>query len=409
MGSPAAAARHPDADRAPRAASPVEPLRHRPREAAAAEAGRFDGTDAGRQLERPGRARNGKPEHSFRPQRPPRPCLPGGQSGPARAEPASRQPEAPRPRALHPGGVDQRAGRRLDPVRGARLDEPRHGPRETHLARARQGRHLARSEDGDPEHGAGPGLGRRRGSRPSTRLTTPTGGTARRSTGTTRPSRSLRALGRTASSTWATTGFTPRPSTSCSTRSGPAGTSGWASPSSRRSSHASTTRSATRFAASTRDWSDQQLYDKARLVNAAVMAKIHTVEWTPAVIAHPTTETGMHANWYGLLGEADPPEVRADRPERRPQRHPRLTDEPSRGSVLPDRGVRLRLPHAPAHSGRVRAPVARRGCARTAPTSPRSGREGGVSLSRRSASPTPSTPSGSRTPARSSSTTTRDR
>jgi hypothetical protein len=51
------------------------------------------------------------------------------------------------------------------------------------------------------------------------------------------------------------------------------------------------------------DWTDQRLYDKARLVNAAVMAKIHTVEWTPAVIAHPTTERGMHANWYGLLGE----------------------------------------------------------------------------------------------------------
>ena len=52
-----------------------------------------------------------------------------------------------------------------------------------------------------------------------------------------------------------------------------------------------------------RDWSDQQLYDKARLINAAVMAKIHTVEWTPAVIAHPTTEQGMNANWYGLAGK----------------------------------------------------------------------------------------------------------
>jgi Animal haem peroxidase len=51
------------------------------------------------------------------------------------------------------------------------------------------------------------------------------------------------------------------------------------------------------------DWTDEQLYDKARLINAAVMAKIHTVEWTPAIIAHPTTERGMNANWYGLLGE----------------------------------------------------------------------------------------------------------
>ena len=49
--------------------------------------------------------------------------------------------------------------------------------------------------------------------------------------------------------------------------------------------------------------SDQDLYDKARLVNAALMAKIHTIDWTPAIIAHPTTVTGMRANWYGLLGE----------------------------------------------------------------------------------------------------------
>jgi len=49
--------------------------------------------------------------------------------------------------------------------------------------------------------------------------------------------------------------------------------------------------------------SDQELYEKARLVVAALMAKIHTVDWTPAIIAHPTTVLGMRANWYGLLGE----------------------------------------------------------------------------------------------------------
>ena len=48
---------------------------------------------------------------------------------------------------------------------------------------------------------------------------------------------------------------------------------------------------------------DQELYDKARLVNAALMAKIHTVDWTPAIIAHPTTVLGMRTNWYGLPGE----------------------------------------------------------------------------------------------------------
>jgi Animal haem peroxidase len=50
-------------------------------------------------------------------------------------------------------------------------------------------------------------------------------------------------------------------------------------------------------------WSDDDLYAHARLVNAALMAKIHTVEWTPAVIAHPTTRFAMHANWWGLVGE----------------------------------------------------------------------------------------------------------
>jgi hypothetical protein len=33
------------------------------------------------------------------------------------------------------------------------------------------------------------------------------------------------------------------------------------------------------------------------------MAKIHTVEWTPAIIAHPTTKLAMNANWWGILGQ----------------------------------------------------------------------------------------------------------
>jgi hypothetical protein len=53
-----------------------------------------------------------------------------------------------------------------------------------------------------------------------------------------------------------------------------------------------------------RKWTDDELHDKARLINAAVMAKIHSVEWTPAVIAHPTTEWAMKVNWYGLLGKS---------------------------------------------------------------------------------------------------------
>jgi hypothetical protein len=49
--------------------------------------------------------------------------------------------------------------------------------------------------------------------------------------------------------------------------------------------------------------SDDELFDKARLVVAALMAKIHTVDWTPAIIAHPTTVYALHANWWGIEGE----------------------------------------------------------------------------------------------------------
>ena len=60
---------------------------------------------------------------------------------------------------------------------------------------------------------------------------------------------------------------------------------------------------ADRLAAEQSDWSDDQLFDTSRLITAALMAKIHTVEWTPAIIAHPTTQFGMRANWYGILGK----------------------------------------------------------------------------------------------------------
>jgi hypothetical protein len=47
-------------------------------------------------------------------------------------------------------------------------------------------------------------------------------------------------------------------------------------------------------------WGDDQLYSQARLINAALLAKIHTVEWTPAIITHPTSRSAMHINWYGM-------------------------------------------------------------------------------------------------------------
>jgi len=51
------------------------------------------------------------------------------------------------------------------------------------------------------------------------------------------------------------------------------------------------------------DWTDDHLFTKARLINSALMAKIHTVEWTPAIVSHPIIQLGMRVNWSGLAGE----------------------------------------------------------------------------------------------------------
>ena len=45
------------------------------------------------------------------------------------------------------------------------------------------------------------------------------------------------------------------------------------------------------------------LFQKARLVNAALMAKIHTVEWTPALMNSPAGRFAMRGNYWGMLGE----------------------------------------------------------------------------------------------------------
>jgi hypothetical protein len=50
-------------------------------------------------------------------------------------------------------------------------------------------------------------------------------------------------------------------------------------------------------------WDDEELFQRARLVVAALLAKIHTAEWTPAVISHPTTVYALRANWFGVAGE----------------------------------------------------------------------------------------------------------
>ncbi|MGH2722593.1 MAG: peroxidase family protein, partial [Actinomycetota bacterium] len=49
--------------------------------------------------------------------------------------------------------------------------------------------------------------------------------------------------------------------------------------------------------------SGDELFGRARLVVTALMAKIHTTEWTTAIIAHPTTILGLRSEWWGVLGE----------------------------------------------------------------------------------------------------------
>jgi hypothetical protein len=45
---------------------------------------------------------------------------------------------------------------------------------------------------------------------------------------------------------------------------------------------------------------DEQIFQTARLVNDAILAKIHTVEWTPAILPNKVLRRGMYTNWYGL-------------------------------------------------------------------------------------------------------------
>jgi hypothetical protein len=50
-----------------------------------------------------------------------------------------------------------------------------------------------------------------------------------------------------------------------------------------------------------REWTSDELFHTARLINAAIMAKIQTVEWTPAVLANRKVVFGMETNWWGML------------------------------------------------------------------------------------------------------------
>jgi hypothetical protein len=48
-----------------------------------------------------------------------------------------------------------------------------------------------------------------------------------------------------------------------------------------------------------RGWNDDQIYHTARLIVSALIAKIHTVEWTPAILATETVDLGIRTSWNG--------------------------------------------------------------------------------------------------------------
>ncbi|HEX6374515.1 MAG TPA: peroxidase family protein [Allosphingosinicella sp.] len=46
-------------------------------------------------------------------------------------------------------------------------------------------------------------------------------------------------------------------------------------------------------------WSEDQVYHTARLIVSALIAKIHTVEWTPAILGTKAIDVALKNNWYG--------------------------------------------------------------------------------------------------------------
>jgi hypothetical protein len=50
-------------------------------------------------------------------------------------------------------------------------------------------------------------------------------------------------------------------------------------------------------------WDDERVFQQARLVNAALLAKIHTVEWSTAILPREVVTTGLKTNWYGRFSD----------------------------------------------------------------------------------------------------------
>ena len=50
-------------------------------------------------------------------------------------------------------------------------------------------------------------------------------------------------------------------------------------------------------------WDDERLFQQARLVLSALLAKIHTVEWSCAILPKDVLSTGLRTNWYGRFSK----------------------------------------------------------------------------------------------------------
>jgi hypothetical protein len=50
-------------------------------------------------------------------------------------------------------------------------------------------------------------------------------------------------------------------------------------------------------------WDDEQLFQTARLVNAALITKIHDLEWVRIVLANKPVKKGLYVSWWGILGK----------------------------------------------------------------------------------------------------------
>jgi len=48
-----------------------------------------------------------------------------------------------------------------------------------------------------------------------------------------------------------------------------------------------------------KSWNDERVFQTARLIVSALLAKIHTVEWTPAILGTKAIDIALHANWNG--------------------------------------------------------------------------------------------------------------